>query len=172
MNHLYFHCTLSRLEATEALGFALGQALLPGEQLGLEGGLGAGKTTLTRSLAEGYGVFDLNEVASPTYGYAHIYDATKGRLNHMDFYRLGDVETAMSLGLDELLNDAGAATVVEWAELFAELLQPEALWLTLRREAGSAQRTAQLRVPAIRAEALTRALPEWVGAPDASPAAP
>jgi len=170
MKRASWHITLHNLEATAAFGRALGQALRPGEHVALVGDLGAGKTTLCHSLAEGFGVADLREVASPTYAYAHVYGSPKGPLHHLDFYRLGDVETAYGLGLDDLLCDPQAPCIVEWANLFAELLKPEALWLTLTRTPGSPERALRMVAPLKRAQELSPLLPPWVGPYDALPA--
>jgi tRNA threonylcarbamoyladenosine biosynthesis protein TsaE len=163
MNRASWHITLPNLEATAALGRVLGGALRPGEHVALVGGLGAGKTTLCHSLAEGFGVADLREVASPTYAYAHVYGGPKGSLHHLDFYRLGDVDTAYGLGLDDLLNDPAAPCMVEWADLFAPLLKPEALWLTLTRTPGSPERALHMVAPLQRAQELSPLLPPWIG---------
>lgn len=165
MPDVAFEFVLHTLEDTRALGLALGRALLPGEHLALVGGLGAGKTTLTGCVAEGFGVRDLREVASPTYAYAHEYAAQGRKLQHLDLFRLGDEDNALALGLDEMLQDAESPAVVEWADLFPQLLGPQALWLTLRRQPGASMRTAQLRVPEGRAAALRAALPSFVGLP-------
>lgn len=163
MPYVVFNFTLQALEDTELFGQALGRALARGEHLALVGGLGAGKTTLTRAVAEGFGVSNLAEVASPTYAYAHEYAAQGAKLQHLDFYRLGDADNALALGIDEVLQNAEAPAVVEWADLVPELLSPEALWLTLTRAPGASARAVVLRVPAARASALQRALAAWVG---------
>jgi tRNA threonylcarbamoyladenosine biosynthesis protein TsaE len=157
--------TLADETATQALGHALGQVLAPGEHLYLSGDLGVGKTTLTRSIAQSYGVTDLNTVASPTYAYAHSYEGSRGLLHHLDFYRLSDLLSAISLGLEDLLQDAAAPCLIEWAERVPELMIENALRLNLRREAGSTLRYGTLSIPAARAQAYAQVLPPWLGTP-------
>ncbi len=98
---------------TAKVAEALGHVLGPGDVVGLEGGLGAGKTTFARSAIHGLGVPEATAVTSPTFALLHQYE---GRLliAHADVYRLdhdGDLE---ELGIDELIDD-GAVVFVEWA---------------------------------------------------------
>lgn len=98
--------------ATEALGAELARLTPPGGTWLLRGGLGAGKTTWCRGFLAGLGG-DPDEVASPTYAVLHRYGSPKGRLFHLDLYRLGE-EGAWSLGLEEEVGGADFL-VVEWA---------------------------------------------------------
>ena len=63
--------------ATSALARALAGALQGGDVVGLEGGLGAGKTTFTREAVHGLGVSEETAVTSPTFALLHQY---RGRL--------------------------------------------------------------------------------------------
>ena len=54
------------------------------------------------------------EVQSPTYTLIHEHQGTRGRLIHVDLYRLEAQELA-SLGLDELLAGDGVKAI-EWAD--------------------------------------------------------
>src|SRR5262245_44295827 len=60
-------------EETLALGRRLGALALPGQLIALHGNLGAGKTLLTRGIAEGAQVADIGLVSSPTYVLCNIY---------------------------------------------------------------------------------------------------
>lgn len=137
--------TLADLEATYALGRALGGAARPGDCLALGGGLGAGKTTLSRVVAEAFGLETPAEFASPTYTYLNPYAGRAGEVLHFDFYRLSGPEDAYALGLDEALARTDALLLVEWAELVPELLPPGALWLTLARHPPGEARTYRAR---------------------------
>jgi tRNA threonylcarbamoyladenosine biosynthesis protein TsaE len=90
----------------------------------LHGDLGAGKTTLTRGLAEGLGV-DPDEVSSPTFTLINRY---QGRVQvfHVDLYRIGPGDTA-EIGLDEILEDPDAVVIIEWAERLGGP-EPEGAW--------------------------------------------
>ena len=94
------------------LGEAIGRSVSGGEVLELVGDIGAGKTTLTKGIAQALGV---NEpVQSPTFTISRVYDSPKGlRLVHYDFYRLGE---AGIMG-DEIREaaDDDSVIIVEWA---------------------------------------------------------
>lgn len=94
------------------LGEAIGQSVSGGEVLELVGDIGAGKTTLTKGIAQALGI---NEpVQSPTFTISRVYDSPKGlRLVHYDFYRLSE---AGIMG-DEIREaaDDDSVIIVEWA---------------------------------------------------------
>ena len=95
---------------TLALARSLAAVLEGGDVIGLEGGLGAGKTTFTRGAVHGLGVSEETAVTSPTFALLHQY---RGRLPiaHADFYRLTDELELDELGIEELL-DEGAVLFV------------------------------------------------------------
>jgi tRNA threonylcarbamoyladenosine biosynthesis protein TsaE len=110
-------------DETIALGQQLGPEL-SGVVL-LIGNLGAGKTTLTKGIAEGRGVVAADEVSSPTFTLIHQYgDGGAGTVLHIDLYRLDEVREVETLGLDELFS-SGALVLLEWAERFPSLLPAE-----------------------------------------------
>ena len=85
-----------------------------------EGEMGAGKTTLIRSLAACFGVPD--DVSSPTFALVNEYrDGRNQPLYHFDFYRIDSVEEAERMGAVEYL-DSGYLCLVEWPARVAELL--------------------------------------------------
>lgn len=96
---------------TEALAAELAAATPSGGVWLLRGELGAGKTTWTRGFVRGLGG-DPEQVASPTYAVLHRYDTPRGRVFHLDLYRLGP-DGAWGLGLDEELRP-GDFLVAEW----------------------------------------------------------
>lgn len=116
---------------TQAAGLLLGQSL---ERLRAEGAvkfpflillrgdLGAGKTSLTKSLAKALADVAEEQVLSPTFSLANEY---AGRLEifHLDLYRLPDEEEFFGAGLDEYLRRPGL-TVIEWPEKMPENFWP------------------------------------------------
>jgi tRNA threonylcarbamoyladenosine biosynthesis protein TsaE len=101
------------VEETRALGRALADELAPDGVLLLSGDLGSGKTVLAQGIAEGLGI-EPGEVQSPTFNLIREHRGSRGRLVHVDLYRL-DPDEVGTLGLDELLAGPGVK-VVEWAE--------------------------------------------------------
>lgn len=84
------------------------------------GDVGAGKTTLTRGLAEGLGVKEA--VTSPSFTISKAYALPDGgQLVHYDFYRLGD-PGLMAGDLTECVSEPLNVVVVEWGESVADLL--------------------------------------------------
>jgi tRNA threonylcarbamoyladenosine biosynthesis protein TsaE len=111
-------------EETLEFGRELAASLPVPARVLLHGDLGAGKTTLTRGLVEGFGL-DPDEVSSPTFTLINRYEG-RVRVYHVDLYRIGPEETP-EIGLDEILDDPGAVAIVEWAERL-EGPDPESAW--------------------------------------------
>ena len=103
--------------ALERLAAKVAEVLAPGDVVVLSGEVGSGKTTFVRAAAAALGVE--GRVTSPTYQLARGYEgAANGRpvtVNHLDLYRLEDLEDRDVLELDDYL-DPGAVTFIEWAE--------------------------------------------------------
>ena len=87
----------------------------------LNGGLGAGKTTLTRGVMRGFGYE--GAVKSPTYTLLEPYQTDQGEVFHFDLYRLKSPEELEFLGFDEIFEGPGFK-FVEWPEQGAGWLPP------------------------------------------------
>lgn len=114
------------LDETAALARRLAATLRAGDMVLLDGALGAGKTTLIRSLAEARGI-DPRAVSSPTFVIAHEHVMPGGgRLVHVDAYRLSgeDAEELELLGWDRLTGP-DAIVLIEWGERIAGLITRE-----------------------------------------------
>ena len=140
---------------THALARSLGAVLEGGDVIGLEGGLGAGKTTFTRGAIHGLGVPQETAVTSPTFALLHKY---QGRLliAHADFYRLADEVELEELGVDELLEE-GAVLFVEWGRKFSGMASRTVLWVDLEIVSDTGRR-ARLRPQGARGDAIISAL--------------
>ena len=99
-------------EETHAIGRIVGEHAAEGDVVLLTGELGTGKTCLTQGILHGLGSDDL--ARSPTFV---LIAEHRGRmpLYHMDLYRVGSIEQAEVLGIEEYLEGDGL-TVVEWAD--------------------------------------------------------
>lgn len=92
------------------------------------GEMGAGKTTLIRSLCKQLGTTD--NVASPTFSIVNEYKAPGKNIYHFDFYRLKTQTEALDMGFEEYLY-SGNYCFIEWPEKFPELLPEDTLHISL-----------------------------------------
>jgi tRNA threonylcarbamoyladenosine biosynthesis protein TsaE len=115
-------------EQTRRVGMRLGALLQPGDVVCLVGDLGAGKTTFVQGLAAGWG--SLDPVSSPTFVLVNLYRRLdQNQLYHLDAYRLSGPAEATDLDLDEMLESG--SMVVEWADIIADALPNEHIWVNL-----------------------------------------
>lgn len=115
----------SSSEETKHIGKEIASSLQGGDILVLYGEMGAGKTTLTKGIAEGLGIS--KDVTSPTFGLMHVYDVNNGnrtikQLVHIDTYRLKDEHELVAIGVEEYLGAADTLCIIEWPEKIETLL--------------------------------------------------
>ena len=113
---------LKSTEDTKALGAQLAAEAKPNTVIALTGDLGAGKTTLTKSIAKGLGVSET--LTSPTFTIVCEYDSGRMPLYHFDVYRVHDSEELFEIGFEDYLHRGGLC-VIEWADLLEEDMLPE-----------------------------------------------
>ena len=120
---------LKGLEQTTEFGIKLGKLLKGGDIVCLNGELGAGKTTLTKSIGLGLGVTDY--ITSPTFTLINEYNG-RVRVYHFDVYRLENVDELYDLGFDEYFYSNGVS-IIEWAEKIEKLLPKERIVLDIEK---------------------------------------
>lgn len=113
---------------TVGFGIELGQTAKPGTVIALTGDLGAGKTTLTKSIAKGLGIDDV--ITSPTFTIVKEYYSGRLPLYHFDVYRIGDVDEMYELGYEDYFFGEGVC-VVEWADLIEDIMPEETLRINI-----------------------------------------
>lgn len=87
------------------------------------GEMGAGKTTLIKTLCEKLQVLD--QVSSPTFSIVNEYLTAKDdTVYHFDFYRLEDAEEAVAIGAEDYFF-SGNLCLIEWPQIIANLLPDE-----------------------------------------------
>lgn len=102
-------------DETFALGEKLGAALKRGEIILLYGGLGAGKTLLAKGILNAM-AFDIDEVTSPSFTLVNLYKTENFDVYHIDLWRLDGGDAASAVGLDEIIENEKAVTIIEWAD--------------------------------------------------------
>jgi tRNA threonylcarbamoyladenosine biosynthesis protein TsaE len=150
------------VEDTRALAAALAELARPGDLILLAGDLGAGKTAFAQGFGAALGVDEV--ITSPTFTLAAQY---QGRLefNHLDVYRLDQLDEIFDLGLPEML-DEGGVTLVEWGDVIAPALPAD--FLEIRIDHGEADDERRFEIDPVgprwsaRARALTTAVHRWI----------
>jgi tRNA threonylcarbamoyladenosine biosynthesis protein TsaE len=99
-------------EETISLGYKIGQKLKKGDIIAMQGTLAAGKTTITKGIAQALEITDT--ITSPTFCLISEYYG-KMPLYHMDVYRLDGAEDFVNLGTDDMLYGDGVS-IIEWGE--------------------------------------------------------
>ncbi|HBR70239.1 TPA: tRNA (adenosine(37)-N6)-threonylcarbamoyltransferase complex ATPase subunit type 1 TsaE [Candidatus Dependentiae bacterium] len=94
------------------------------------GPLGAGKTTLIRSLAKELGIKD--RITSPTFAYFVTYHMPDSKcVYHFDLYRLKSINEFYESGFDEHFYLPQCKVLIEWPEIVLSILPRETLDIKL-----------------------------------------
>jgi hypothetical protein len=116
-------------QATQRLAIDIANTIEPGDVVTLSGDLGAGKTTLARTLIRYLGGDPEIEVPSPTFTLMQTYDLPQFALVHADFFRLSSPAELAELGFDDL--PERTVVLVEWPERAGDWLPADRLDITL-----------------------------------------
>jgi tRNA threonylcarbamoyl adenosine modification protein YjeE len=123
-------------QETAEFGRKLSEYLKVGDVVTLTGDLGAGKSTLARSIVRQLVGDESIDVPSPTFTLIQYYTAVGNiEICHADLYRLQDEDEIYDLGFDDMKDNA--IFLVEWPEKLPDDWQEEALHIFLKSEAGS-----------------------------------
>lgn len=116
-------------QETQTIGQTLAASLMQRKKKGetlpsicLYGELGAGKTVITQGIGKGLGLpFRL---VSPTFIISKQYKGNEiiPYINHVDLYRIEGEQSLQSLGIEEMINDTDAVTIIEWADRLGTML--------------------------------------------------
>ena len=117
-------------EETIALGEKIGKRLRGGDVIAYVGGLGCGKTTITRGISQGLGLGD--EVSSPTFALVNEYRGRDISLIHFDMYRILSAEDLETTGFFDYMAD-DTVLAVEWSENISDELPGNTTTLTFER---------------------------------------
>ena len=101
---------------TFALGERIGAYLKGGDVLLLSGGLGAGKTLLTKGILNALD-YEIDEVTSPSFTLVNLYLTPTLEVYHIDLWRLDEKSNvASAVGLEEILAKENSVAIIEWSE--------------------------------------------------------
>ena len=105
-------------EATRSFGEAFAKLLEPGDFIGLDGDLGAGKTFISKAIIKALGVEEY--VTSPSYTIVNEYEGLY-KIHHFDVYRIDDIDEMYEIGYEEYFFSDGIC-LVEWSKMVEELI--------------------------------------------------
>ena len=91
-----FNTKTKNVEETQALAASIAELVIAKDVLLLVGDLGAGKTAFTQGFGKSLGVGE--PITSPTFTLAKSYSG-RLTLNHLDVYRIEDLEEVRDLSL-------------------------------------------------------------------------
>ena len=128
-------------EETIVFGRSLAAELSPPLIVLLSGDLGAGKTTLVKGIAEGFGAARAEDVTSPTFTLVHEYRGPHTTLYHIDLYRVDTQRELETLGLDDLVAP-NSILLIEWGEKFPGFERDQNVEIRLER-VGETRRRIQ-----------------------------
>lgn len=105
---------LKTLDDTRRAAERIAKKINIGDIILLKGEMGAGKTTITKTIVKALGSDAY--VTSPTFAIMNVYKAPEMAIYHFDLYRLTESMDIDTLGLDDYLYDNGAVSLIEWPE--------------------------------------------------------
>ena len=128
MTQLEFNVTT--LSETQAAASSIVDYLQFPQCVYFKGEMGAGKTTLCKSIIQAFGY--VGEVTSPTYNLIQEYPVRQGTIYHMDLYRLEDASELEYLAIDDIWSEK-SIFLIEWAERGQGFLQPADVTISISK---------------------------------------
>ena len=105
-------------EESIKLGKKFSKLLKSGDVIGLNGDLGAGKTTFIKGILQGFNYEE--NVTSPTFALINEYYADL-KVIHIDFYREENINRWKNIGFEETMYNSDLV-IIEWSNLIPEIL--------------------------------------------------
>jgi len=91
--------------------------------VGLEGNLGAGKTTFLQGFAKGLGIRE--KILSPTFVILKHFKITKSEFTdfyHIDCYRINNEKEILEIGFKDIISNPENIVAIEWADKIKKIL--------------------------------------------------
>ena len=123
-------------EETYQIAKDFSSELKPGDIVALNGHLGTGKTIFVKGICAGLNA--KQNPLSPTFSIINEYNG-KYKIYHFDFYRIKDIEELYDIGYEEYFNDENIC-LIEWADMFPEILPPERIEIKIEFGEGETKR--------------------------------
>jgi tRNA threonylcarbamoyladenosine biosynthesis protein TsaE len=139
--------TARSLEDTRNIGEQIASQLEFPSCVYLQAAMGAGKTTLTKSIIQAFGY--VGEVTSPTYNLVQEYPVEQGVIYHMDLYRLEDPSEFEFLAIDDLWSER-SLFLIEWPERADGYLQPANAVITIQKVPETSSVARQIMLKSVR----------------------
>jgi tRNA threonylcarbamoyladenosine biosynthesis protein TsaE len=124
---------VNNLKETKELAEKVAQKALKSKQvfiIGLQGDLGAGKTTFTQGFAKALGIKE--KILSPTFVILKRFKIKNKNFYHIDCYRIKDAKDLMELGFKEIMSDPKNIIVIEWADKVKKIMPKNILWFKIK----------------------------------------
>lgn len=118
------------LNDTQEIGIKIAAQLPKPSCVYLRGEMGAGKTTLTKSIIQAMGF--VGEVTSPTYNLVQEYKVNQAMVYHMDLYRLENPAELEFLAIEDLWSEH-SIFLIEWADKGGNYLQKATHEITINK---------------------------------------
>ncbi|MCP5492388.1 MAG: tRNA (adenosine(37)-N6)-threonylcarbamoyltransferase complex ATPase subunit type 1 TsaE [Chlamydiales bacterium] len=112
-----------RRSLNETLAFAkdLAPTLKSGSIVCFFGPLGAGKTTMIKTMIHALTATPIDQITSPTFNYVNSY----GHIHHFDLYRLQNAKQFHALGFEEYFAP-DSICLIEWSERIEPMIPSHA----------------------------------------------
>lgn len=105
------------------------------------GEVGAGKTTLIKEICKQLAL--TGEITSPSYPIINQYtwsiDGEQRNLNHIDLYRINNIEEALALGIEDYLED-DSYCFIEWPTLIEPIIGDKILKIKILHNEDSSRK--------------------------------
>ncbi len=121
---------------TVEFGKKLAKIAQKGDIFLLNGTLGMGKTTLSRSFIQE--LTGAKEVPSPTFTLVQTYEAKNFEIYHFDLYRIKSAEEIFEIGMEEAMYEG--VSLVEWPEKMEGYLPRKAFTLKITPDENSGRK--------------------------------
>lgn len=114
---------------TEEFGERFSKTLKSGDCIAMFGGMGMGKTAITRGIVKGLGCID--DVSSPTFAIVNVY---RGEMPvyHFDMYRISSWDDLETTSYYDYLESHGI-TIIEWSENITKALPENCIRVTFSK---------------------------------------